>query len=188
MSVATTVRPSSLPLPKTISRSSPAERLKLKSGVNGTSSKENSPNLYRANLLLPTHQRVKLSSTSSSTGSSSPTTTPTYERQVKSLTPERDLTSKSTGRSTSLLRKASNASRALSAKNSDQPATPSSNMAVTTNNNAKSAPSNKVTSNRRVVANNAKNTAISSKSKGTDNNLTADQLYATKRCKNFSPF
>ena len=71
-------RPSSLPLPKTLSRSSPAERLALR-------------HKNYSSLILTAHARQKLNSVSSC-ASSSAESTPTLfsDRQAKSLTPERD--------------------------------------------------------------------------------------------------
>ena len=84
--VVQSVRPSSLPLPKTISHSSPVDNLNLR---------RNSAAIFRTSLVFPTKngQRIKLSSTSSSTNSNSTSGSPCgfgYERQVKSLTPDRD--------------------------------------------------------------------------------------------------
>lgn len=85
MSLAT-VRPSSLPLPKTISHSSPIERFQhLRRNSKDSSKSRNLYHHHRNSLILPP-TRTKLTSTSSCSSGS----TPTYERQVKSLTPERD--------------------------------------------------------------------------------------------------
>lgn len=93
MSAATlhSVRPSSLPLPKTISHSNPAERLALRGTIGAQNARNLSQQQYRASLLIKA--RPKLASTSSSAGSTTPTTPGGggFERQVKSLTPERDL-------------------------------------------------------------------------------------------------
>lgn len=160
MSVATSVRPSSLPLPKTLTRSSPAERFRQKRSE--SSSKENSPNLYRASLMLPSQQRVKLNSTSSSTGSNTPITTPTHERQVKSLTPERDV-HKVGGAG---LRSSNSAVRKVSAS-SARPLLNTKNNREQSVTNVKSAKDAK--SSDRVTSNNAKNShssTITVKTKG----------------------
>eukprot|EP00095_Tigriopus_kingsejongensis_P012174 maker-scaffold345_size201316-snap-gene-1.22 protein:Tk12174 transcript:maker-scaffold345_size201316-snap-gene-1.22-mRNA-1 annotation:"hypothetical protein BRAFLDRAFT_63857" len=146
MSVATSVRPSSLPLPKTLTHSNPAERFRQKRSE--SSSKENSPSLYRANLVLPTHQRVKLNSTSSSTGSNTPSTTPTYERQVKSLTPDREFHKGGPGSRTAnpALRKVSSSKTLLGARNNRELSVTKTGKTIT-----------KTTADR-VTSNNARNT------------------------------
>lgn len=91
-------RPSSLPLPKTISHSSPAERFAVLRRNKSCAATRNlcvqqKQGYFRSSIIYPgRHERLKLTSTSSSTGSTTPTTPSSggYERQVKSLTPDRD--------------------------------------------------------------------------------------------------
>ena len=75
------MRPSSIPLPTTLSHSNPAERLNLR--------RKGSFHHRSSLILMPlSSTRSKLTSTSSSLSTDS--CSPSSERQVKSLTPERD--------------------------------------------------------------------------------------------------
>ena len=76
------MRPSSIPLPTTLSHSNPAERLNLR--------RKGSFHHRSSLILMPpsSSARSKLTSTSSSLSTDS--CSPSSERQVKSLTPERD--------------------------------------------------------------------------------------------------
>lgn len=151
----TATRPSSLPLPKTLSHSDPAARFLQK----------------RAGLAagLAAHEgllRTKLHSTSSTGGSPTPGTSPAgtptanggvghhfHERQVKSLTPERDAHSV---RACQPVRKVSSTRALVIRNNSVKRATSVCGVApkVALNNN-----------NNIVTANNNNNNSISSSAK-----------------------
>jgi hypothetical protein len=166
------VRPSSLPLPKTLTHSCPADRLSIprKRGMTPPlreGSAEIMQGLYRETLQMGL--RRKISSTSSgSTGSNTPTSPYVDQRQVKSLTPDRDALI--AAKAVPSIRKASSSRGLNSAARSNNRANAENEAKSANVNHNKTANANNNNNNNKMNGA-AKSPTGNAKTKGTQTNL-----------------